>query len=72
MLAYCFIRVIDVGPTLNQQWINVLCLLEGYSEKMAHAHRCSSLLSSLIIIITCITQINLISLQVGLYTEQWR
>ena len=27
MLAYCWPTVFDVGPTINQQWINLLCLL---------------------------------------------
>ena len=29
MLVYCWSNVVDGGPTLNQYWFNVLCLL-GY------------------------------------------
>ena len=32
LLVLCWANVVDGGPTLNQQWLNVLCLL--------HCHHC--------------------------------
>ena len=33
MLVYCCTSVADGGPTLNQLWLNVLCLLFGFQTK---------------------------------------
>ena len=29
MLIQCWVTVCDVGPTLNQHWVNVFCPLGG-------------------------------------------
>ena len=41
MLGYYWANVVDVGPTLNQHWVNVLCLhepLEGSTIRTRIGH----------------------------------
>ena len=30
LLVQCLVRVLDGGPTFNQQWLNILCLLGNF------------------------------------------